>query len=162
MNNVVLQYKRSRKWAAFQLILLGITFPAMFVLIVSFFPEEDIKEIYAVAQYALAVLSIVLFMLAWWNYKHPALFEFTITDKRIESRYPDNYPAWTYSIAVDDVIKIEIRTHAQNRPLPKYYLVTRDGGKYEIPINYNNPVHRIGDALQKIKPGLKIERTVGF
>lgn len=160
----VYHFRKTRKQRANTFISMGIVF---LVYIAGMFSYEHWKGVSipestrTVCLWAFSVSSVVLFFIAYWHRRNPALFEVKVTNERLIVNYPDS-EQWSFDVALNDIKRFEHRatlSHA-GRGIGNHGVLLKDGRFHHISMNYDLNLKTLHKEIQKIRPEIPFPKRV--
>lgn len=157
---VISHSRRTKREGAGVLASSLLTVVGMITFCHIFFPnmrEEDPIFFFAYNGGTLLIGCLLVFGYAIPNLLMDREFRITLFEDRIECKSPVNAYGESYSIPIDEIVMLEEKTG--NEGPNDWYLIIRDNRRIQITPNYGNPVAKIVDALQHLKPGITVKRV---
>jgi hypothetical protein len=110
---------------------------------------------------ALSIAASILFYIAWWHLKNPAVYEAYISKDEFSVVYPGS-KMWSFKVQVKDIEKIEHRqSHGGGgKSIVDTGLVMKDGQFHKISMNYGNNVNKMHKVLKSINPEIEFPYTI--
>mgnify|MGYP003642787699 CR=1 FL=1 len=169
-NNRIYHYKMNRKKRSTLFIRMGLACLAYItgLYVYEIYSGQVVSENFrAIYIYSFSFCSLVLFYIAWWHLKNPAIYEATVTPQRFIVRYPDS-SQWSFDVSISDIERFEYRElHSRaGRGIAACGIVMKSGEFHEIVMNYGNRVNKMHAAIKGINPDVtffkKINRGSSF
>ena len=163
-SETIYYYKRDRKQRSRIFINMGV---ACLVYIAGlygyeFYSErlvsEQIRTIYISV---FSISSAILFYIAMWHRKHPAVYEAYITTERFVVSYPES-SKWSFDIRIADIKRFEHRNtlSAAGSGIGQSGVLLNNGKFHEISMNYGNNIKEMYQAIKTINPQITFPHTV--
>lgn len=162
--DVIYEFVKTRQQRSHLFINMAIAclvYIAGLVLYVRFGSVEIPKSFRLIAYFAFSVASLVLFYIAYWHRKHPAIYRALVTKERLIVEYPQS-EQWSFNIAIDDIERFESRqslSHAGSDVMQTGVLLV-DGNFYSIPVNYGLNLGTLYKAIKTIRPEVEFPTKV--
>jgi hypothetical protein len=124
------------------------------------FPDLwDYDRTFVFAWYGLfAVITPIGIVYGVRNIRSPGTFQCRLSKERLECNVPVPGCGDSFSIAVQEISKIE-----KVAPLgdggPRWYVWDHSGRRYALTVNYGNPVERIVALIQELNPAVEEIQT---
>lgn len=163
-SETIYYYKRDRKQRSRVFINMGIS---CLVYIAGLYGYESYsgnqvsEQIRTIYISAFSIASVILFYIALWHRKHPAVYEAFITTERFVVRYPES-SMWSFDIKVADIKRFEHRNtlSAAGSGIGKTGVLLNDGSFHEISMNYGNSIKEMHQAIKTINPKITFPHSV--
>ena len=106
---------------------------------------------------ALLIGGLLVFAYAIPNLLMDREFRLTLFEDRIECKSPAKAYGESYSIPLSEIVMLE--EEMGNEGPSDWWLITHDDRRILITPNYGNPVAKIVEALQHLKPEITLKRV---
>lgn len=163
-NNRIYHYKMNRKKRSTLFIRMGLACLAyiaglyVYEIYSGQMVSENFRSIYI---FSFSFCSLVLFYIAWWHLKNPAIYEAIITPQRFIVRYPDSLQ-WSFDVSISDIERFEYRqlySHT-GRGIAECGIVMKNGNFHKIVMNYGNNVNKMHASIKSINPDVTFFKKV--
>lgn len=162
--NALYYYKKNRKQRSWIFINMSI---ACLVYIAGlygyeYFFNKSVSENFKYTYVTVFSIScVILFCVAWWHRKNPAVYEAVITADRFIVNYPGS-KMWSFDIKVADIKRFEHRntlSHAGDG-IGKSGVLLHDGRFFEISMNYGNNIKEMCESVKIANPDVSFPKKV--
>jgi hypothetical protein len=158
-NNRIYHYKMNRKKRSRLFIRMGFTCLVYIagLYVYETYSERVVSENFrSIYIYLFSFCSLVLFYIAWWHLKNPAIYEAIITPQRFIVRYPDS-PQWSFDVSISDIERFEYRQLDSHTGRG---IVMKSGEFHKIVMNYGNSVNKMHAAIKGTNPDVTFFKEI--
>lgn len=155
----IYHYKKSRKQHAKLFVRIGVA--SLFYIMVLYFVKMYLKiavpnDIHLIFVASLSIAAVILFLIAWWHIKNPAIYEAWITHKQFSIVYP-NVPDWSFTVNTDDIVRFENRQRSSSVDMG---ILMINGNFHKISMNCGNDINKMYKALKTVRPDIEFSKSV--
>lgn len=162
IETTLLEHRKVRRALGWDLIMAAALLPILPLLYIWLSSEMMFNVLVMPAALVGGVLYLLgLAVISWWNRTYVSEFRYTVTSQQVSCQHPD-HAALNYEVNVAQLTTLEYAIHDLQKQRAIYQLVLNDGRHLPIPLDYDNPVHRIKTALTTAKPDLIVKQNQSF
>lgn len=159
IETTLLEHRKIRRALGLDLIMAAALLPILPLLYIWLSNEMRFNLLVMPAALCGTLLYLAgLGVISWWNRTYVAEFRYTVTSQHVRCQHPDHI-ALNYQANIAQLITLQYAVHDLQKQRAIYQLVLDDGRHLPIPLDYDNPIHRIKTALTTAKPDLIIKQN---
>lgn len=120
---------------------------------------KDMSDILLIA---FPIISIILFLIALWHFKNPAIYEAIVTQEYFSVVYPGSKQS-SFKLKVADIDKLEHRgSHGGGGRYIELGVVMKNDDFHHLSVNYGNNANNIYKALIKVNPKITFPKRANI